>query len=650
MREIRYHWHRLLMLGLLTWFGSFVARVIFLGVTTEKISLINLFLGGAVGLIFDLYIALVFSAPFFIAWLILPLRFLQSRRVKWLSQIYFGFLIFFWLFAAVSEWTFVKEFNSRFNFIAVDYLVYTHEVIQNIWQSYPVIPIVLGLIFLSAGLAIVFHKKFFAEAWQPQGDLNPEDLRQRRYVRFTFGLAGLGFLGLLSVTLREDSVLREMDPPRAELAKNSVFTLFAAYQNNEIDFKKFYIHESPEKAQSVLDGFKQSEGSKLSGAKKMNVVIVLMESMSAPYLDSYGSANHVTPNLDRLTHQGLWFSRMYATGTRTVRGIEAVMLSVPPTPGQSIVRRPGIDGLFHLGSVFQDLRYKTEFIYGGHATFDNMGPFFASNGFEVVDQDEIESKPIAFKNAWGVSDEDIFQSAVERANRYHAKSERFLQVILTTSNHRPYTFPEGRIKRKSGAGREAAVEYSDWAIGDYLKKAESSPWFENTLFVFAADHQASVAGGTRIEPEDYLIPVIFYSPKILRSQEVKSIASQVDIAPTLLGLLNLNANRPQFGQDLLRAHQPRAFLATYQKVAYWEGEQFVVLEPNRRLIEYSWRPGSTKEVRKWQQAGQGVLSEAELASFTEAAGASSLWLKAVGLYSLAYDWYKTGKLKALAQP
>ena len=181
-----------------------------------------------------------------------------------------------------------------------------------------------------------------------------------------------------------------------------------------------------------------------------------MESMSAKYLRAYGGEG-LTPNLDHLLESGLTFDHTYATGTRTVRGIEAVLLSLPPTPGQSIVRRPHSENLFSLGSVLKDHGYDLSFIYGGHAMFDNMREFYESNSFAVLDKGDFSSDQVQFSNAWGICDEDVFHFAVDHANQLHKESKPFFEMILTTSNHRPYTFPDGKVSRPSGEGREAAI-------------------------------------------------------------------------------------------------------------------------------------------------------------------------------------------------
>jgi phosphoglycerol transferase MdoB-like AlkP superfamily enzyme len=161
------------------------------------------------------------------------------------------------------------------------------------------------------------------------------------------------------------------------------------------------------------------------------------------------------------------------------------MLSIPPTPGQSIVRRPGGTGVFNLGTIFRSRHYTTSFIYGGYSVFDNMGAFFSGNGFETIDQANFPKKEIHFSNAWGVSDEDLFRQAIKKADLDHGQGKKFFQYILTTSNHRPFTYPEGKIDIPSHTNREGAVKYSDYAIGEFIREAQKKAWFKDTIFVSA---------------------------------------------------------------------------------------------------------------------------------------------------------------------
>ena len=269
-----------------------------------------------------------------------------------------------------------------------------------------------------------------------------------------------------------------------------------------------------------------------------NVIIVVLESMSGEFLNALGGKKNLTPNLDALARQGLFFSDLYATGTRTVRGLEAIALSVPPTPPVSILKRPNNEDIFTIGTPFMQRGYETSFFYGGYSYFDNMKNFFGGNGFRVIDRADLSSDEVTFSNAWGVCDEDIYRRAVQEADASYQKGQKFFSCIMTTSNHRPFTYPDGKIDIPSGDGRSGSVKYADFAVGELIKNASTHPWFDDTIFVFIADHCTRSGGKNEITVDNYHIPCIFYGPKIIQPGTVEELTSQIDIAPTLFDLLN----------------------------------------------------------------------------------------------------------------
>jgi membrane-anchored protein YejM (alkaline phosphatase superfamily) len=302
----------------------------------------------------------------------------------------------------------------------------------------------------------------------------------------------------------------------------------------------------------------------------------------------------LTPNLDRLAGQSLWLSNLYATGTRTVRGLESLTLSVPPTPGEAIVKRPDNGGLFSLGQLFAAHGYDSTFLYGGFGYFDNMNDFFGKNGFRIVDRAAMTAPEIAFANIWGVADESLYGRAMREADGDFARGQPFFQLVMTTSNHRPYSYPDGRIDIPSKSGREGAVKYTDWAIGDLLAKARQKPWFKDTLFVIVADHCAGSDGRTALPLNRYRIPLFVYSPAHVKPQRIERLVGQIDVAPTLLGLLHWNYDSRFFGKDILRMTDAdeRALLSNYQHLGLLDRQRLVVLSPGGKAgVQPAARPG-----------------------------------------------------------
>ncbi|MDR2000625.1 MAG: sulfatase-like hydrolase/transferase [Zoogloeaceae bacterium] len=523
---------------------------------------------------------------------------------------------FAWSFVGVAEFVFWNEFSSRFNFIAVDYLIYTREVIGNIRESYDLRPMFAG-IGVMALLMLVFAWRFLRQAAAPAG--MPLRARLGRLAIFLL-LPALSFF-VVDARYKEFSHHAQA----TQLAGNGHYEFWHAFRTNEIDYTRFYRTEAPEQAYRVLRAELERGGPQhfiaesplaverdVAGRgpeRHLNVVLITVESLSAEFLGVFGNQENLTPNLDRLAEQGMLFTQLYATGTRTVRGLEAVALSIPPTPGNSIVKRPNNDGFRALGAVFAERGYEPLYIYGGYGYFDNMNAFFSGNGYTVIDRTAIPKEAIHMENIWGVADEDLFTLALGELDQRAAENRRFFAHIMTTSNHRPYTYPDNRIDIPSGTGREGAVKYTDWAIGDFIERARAKPWFANTVFVILADHTASGRGKTDLPVEQFKIPMIFYSPGNIAPAKIETLASQIDVGPTLLAQLNFSYRSRFFGHDIITEgprHQ-RAFLANYQTVGYFEDNMLIELRPQQR-----WRlvdPVSGEELPA-SERGQQLLSEA----------------------------------------
>ncbi len=546
-----------------------------------------------IGFCFDLVAGLYSIAPL-VLWLALaPDRLARSWLFRATTIAGFAVTCFVFLFTAVAEWLFWEEFGARFNFIAVDYLLYTHEVIGNIWESYPTGKLLIALALGAAAVTALCARRIWRWTGEP------------RAWRTGLGTAAaqVVLVALLASLINGDLKNRAAQDSANELAGNGVYEFFAALRSNELSYERYYATLPIAEALSVVrGGFEGTDWINPDGGgserlvpgtgaeRKFNVVLVSVESLGAEFLGAYGDPRGLTPNLDRLAKESLWFSRVYATGNRTVRGLEALALSLPPTPGQSIVRRPGNGKLFSLGGVFEDKGYGTVFAYGGYGYFDNMNAFFEANDYRAVDRRDIPAARIKFENVWGVADEHLYDQAIEEIDREkaaHGGRPVFVHV-MTTSNHRPYTYPAGRIDIPSGKGREGAVKYTDYAIGHLIERARSRPWFKDTVFVITADHGASARGTAQIPVEKYLIPVFVYAPAHIAPRRIDRLMSQIDIPPTLLGLLDFRYYSKFLGRDVLRSAREtdRAFVGNFQTLAYLKDDRIVVLQPKRKVDLY----------------------------------------------------------------
>lgn len=492
----------------------------------------------------------------------------------------------FLLFVLISEFIFWEEFGARFNFVAVDYLIYTNEVIGNIRESYSM-PLIFSGLFVGAVIVGGSTNAY----WK----LEP-GISLGIFKRIGLGLvaaASFYFVGSWSLDFADRT--NSQNQFNQEISHNGPASFLLAARENKLDFKRFY-RTLPDQSYQVLAPVWPDPARDQPSAKPLNpkhIVLIEIESMSASFMSSYGSTKNITPELDELLRQGIWFSDMYATGTRTVRGLEGMSAALPPLPGQSIVRRSKNSGLYTLGSMLRKKDFEPMFMYGGYGVFDNMNAYFRGNGYTIKDRSDFSVANNAFATVWGVADELLFNEAIDQLDADTKNGDKRFLHIMTTSNHRPYTYPAGRIDIPSKTGREGAVKYTDWAIGNFLRQAGKKPWFNDTLFIIVADHNASVAGKQSLPPNKYLIPAVLFAPRMISPNKIDTMSSQIDLTPTVLSMLGIKTGGVFFGQNLLGDKpEQRAFLVNYQELGYLTptadgNRHLTLLGPNKRLENYS---------------------------------------------------------------
>lgn len=320
--------------------------------------------------------------------------------------------------------------------------------------------------------------------------------------------------------------------------------------------------------------------------KPLNVVIVLQESLGATFVQSLGG-EPVTPQLEQLKTQGMWFQNLYATGTRSVRGIEAVVAGFSPTPAQSVVKLSNSQQNFTtLASVLKSNGYHTQFIYGGEAHFDNMRSFFTGNGIDdIVDISQIKNP--AFVGSWGASDEDLFNTAHQKLNALHQEGKPFFSLIFTSSNHEPFEFPDERITLHEQPKNTAnnAVKYADWAMGKFFEKAKQSDYWQDTVFLIVADHDNRVYGNNLIPVEKFRIPGLILGADIT-PEVLETLSSQIDLAPTLLSLAGVSSCHTMTGRDLTldKTSPGRALLQFENYFALMQPDSLTILKPNEETV------------------------------------------------------------------
>ena len=320
--------------------------------------------------------------------------------------------------------------------------------------------------------------------------------------------------------------------------------------------------------------------------KPLNLVIILEESLGATFVESLGGLA-VTPELEKLKDEGWWFENLYATGTRSVRGIEAVVSGFMPTPAQSVVKLSlAQQNFFTLAGLLSERGYHTQFIYGGEAHFDNMRGFFTGNGFsDVVDLEDMPAP--TFVGSWGASDEDLFTTAHQQLTQLHQTRQPFFSLIFTSSNHAPFEFPDARIALFEQPKQTVnnAVKYADYALGNFMRSARASEYWQDTLFLIVADHDNRVYGHHLVPIEKFHIPALVVGADI-QPQRIHPVASQIDLGPTLLSLMGITSVHPMPGRDFTQdMHSPgRAMMQFEDYYAVMEQERVTILKPDQTAV------------------------------------------------------------------
>lgn len=516
--------------------------------------------------------------------------FLPTQRIRIRNILYFITLFLYVLliiFNAVSEYFFWNEFGVRYNFIAVDYLIYTNEVIGNIIESYPVIPLFSGILMLTIVVTGFIYKRTKDEL------LSLPNFPQKLILLGSF----LGLCAISLLLIPQFAKVKTENTFAQEIQANGFPKFYNAFMQKELDYLQFYPTMNEQTAErDFLQQFTPPtlERNIISNQPelKKNVVLISIESMSAEFMAHYGNTQKITPFLDSLATKSLLFTNLYATGNRTVRGLEALTLCIPPTAGESVVKRKDNKNKFTTGSVFSSKGYQVKYLYGGYSYFDNMEDFYGGNGYDIVDRNDFKPNEITFANVWGVADEDMAKKAIDVMNQEAKSGKPFFNHWMTVSNHRPFTYPDGRIDIPGTAkSRDGGVKYTDYSIKKFFELAKKQDWYKNTVFVIVSDHCASSAGKTELPMDKYRIPGMIFSEGFIEPQHFNLTMSQIDVMPTLFGLLNFNYQSKFLGSNVFdENYKPRAYIATYQDLGLIKDNYLTVISPTRKVKQYALKP------------------------------------------------------------
>lgn len=554
------------------------------------------------GLRFDIVvIAMLLFIPASLTPLLLQFRTL-ARYWYPLVYLYLSLCFAVLVLLELSTPGFILQYDARPNRIFFEYLLYPKEIISMLLTGYKL------------QLAVALPGTLFAAVWMWRRlRRTGEGLEAQRYPWQGVLLTPL-LVVLLAFAIRSTTDHRPVNPSTVAFSADALVNtlplsslyqvLYAAYETTREDDTRFVYGEMElaEATELVRQELAPAhfrfddeqlptlhyQAATRERERPLNLVIILEESLGAEFVGALGGPP-LTPNLDRLSSEGIWFEQLYATGTRSVRGIEAVTTGFTPTPARAVVKlNRSQRGFFTLADLLSRHGYDTSFIYGGESHFDNMARFFTGNGFQHIIDENDYVNPV-FYGSWGVSDEDLFARAHEE---FQAAGERpFFSLVFTSSNHSPYVYPEGRIEPYDTQPDTVnnAVKYADYALGRFIEQARHSSYWDNTLFLIVADHNSRVYGAELLPVERFHIPGLILGGSIT-PERIDAVASQIDLDPTLLSLMGLSTQHPMIGRDLTRPELRRlpghAIMQYFNTQAYMSGDRVILMSPGKPPQQY----------------------------------------------------------------
>ncbi|MCC2596640.1 LTA synthase family protein [Pusillimonas sp. MFBS29] len=516
-----------------------------------------------------------------------------------ITGVWFQIAWFLLVLLEVSTPQFIHEYDTRPNRLYVEYLKHPQEVFGMLWKGYK---LVIGAALIVLGLLAWLAHGMFAHG-------SPDAIMAWwQSILFSLVAAALIFLAIRGTLkhrpINPSTVAYCGDSMLNSLPLNSLYSVsYAIYSmKNERSAADIYGKLATEDINTiVLQSAALPAGptdiptlhSQIplqKCSRPLNLVMIVQESLGAQYVGNLGGSG-LTPELDELARSAWNFTRAYATGTRSVRGLEAVTAGFPPTASDAVLRLSGAQSnFFTLAQLLKQHGYLSRFIYGGEAHFDNMKSFFLGNGFDEL-HDRPSFKDPEFVGTWGASDEDMFNKLHELLDQPPAQPT--FTLAFTVSNHSPWEYPSGRIAPDGNpATVENTVRYADWAMGRFFEQARQSQYWQDTVFLIVADHDARVGGASLVPLRHFHIPALILGADVPARRDDRLI-SQIDLPPTLLSIMGVAGEHPMIGRDLTRAGGDRAMMQYGENYGYLKNDQLIVLEPHKAASQYRYTAPAT---------------------------------------------------------
>ncbi len=551
-----------------------------------------------IGFWFDITVA---SYALLLPYLLLTITFIYPgayQRLFRVVRFYCGLAILVSLIICAADVPYFNFFNSRLTSSAVQWKNNV-QVVKYLFSEVKYYPFIL-----ISGVCIWGTGRLMRTIWQ-KAWATADPVPRHKWL--AIGLASLLLLGgmwggatprtpdMKQATFSNDGFINQ-------LTLNPVQTWFDSYFDFEINI--FSLHKATAQVKNALGIEREIYDSPIARAqrfvgkaKRMNVVLVLLESMSADRMGLYGHPKNLTPYLDSLARRSVLFDNHFSNGIHTNAGLYSTLYGLPIM----MMQHPMNNGVSEYGAftglpvTLRDHGYRTEFFCTHPKTFDNLDVFLQNNGFEGL-SDVTDYAPEKIANSWGVADETLFEHAFEHMNSLAADStdRPFFAAILTISTHPPFVLPAfTRFKPRGTDPIESTYEYTDWAIRNFMESCAGTDWYDNTIFVFVGDHGVNLPYPYDVPLSYNHVPLIIHAPGLFNKPEVRhQLANQTDIYPTIMGLLQQDYVQNTLGYDLFREQRPYAFFSQDSKMGVVNGRFLYVARKSGRESLFDYQVGS----------------------------------------------------------
>jgi phosphoglycerol transferase MdoB-like AlkP superfamily enzyme len=509
----------------------------------------------------------------------IPFLLLTTQSVfsrEWMNKIilvYNALIIFIYSLITTAELGIYDEWQTKLSSKAIKYLAHPSEVYNS--ASTSTFFLLLLILFAQFFVGFWTYRRWF---WHRIGKTTI-----KRYYSFSFFIITLSLLG---ICLRGGLQQIPINQSDAYFSKHDVLNLASVnsgwnmihslHQNFYSIEKNPFAYYKTEEAKRITDEMhkvKKDTTVRVLKTTNPNIIFILLEGWSADLIESLGGEKGITPHFRELEKEGILFTHMYSSGSRSEQGMSSVFAGCPATPLAQIARQP--DKFVKLPSLPKALiakGYHTSYYFGGDLVYGNIRGYIFSNGFDriVEGKDFSSSFP---RGKLGLHDEFVYPRFLNDLNN---EKTPFFAAYFTMSTHAPFDIPNYKEKihwPKLEKEYVNAAYYADSCLGDFIAKAKKTTWYENTLIVIVSDHgHNSYKGHEYWNTEYQKIPMIFLGGAVkdeYRGTQIDKYGSQIDIASTLLHQLGMKSDKFRWSKNLLNPYSPNFTYSAFEVGINW---------------------------------------------------------------------------------